>query len=174
MLKQLSNIEFDGSTGWATTGDYAYTTGDYTFTYNTGVGTLRQAKANFNSPAKPNTWYRFRYVVGVAAPSTTVMWIGSEFSDGNTYFSGSTTEVDVFFKTNSDPQDFVIYTTATTTSGFRLDTVSLLEMTKGDLMVTGGIKANGIIEYADNTAALAAGLYAGQFYRTGDLLKVVH
>ena len=29
-------------------------------------------------------------------------------------------------------------------------------------------------EYADNTAALAAGKVIGTFYRTGDLLKIVH
>jgi len=29
-------------------------------------------------------------------------------------------------------------------------------------------------EYADNAAALTAGLVAGQIYRTGDLLKIVH
>ena len=32
----------------------------------------------------------------------------------------------------------------------------------------------GLPEHADNTAADAAGLNAGDFYRTGDLLKVVH
>ena len=32
----------------------------------------------------------------------------------------------------------------------------------------------GIVEYADNATALAAGLTIGAFYRTGDLLKVVH
>ena len=29
-------------------------------------------------------------------------------------------------------------------------------------------------EYADNAAAIAAGLTAGQLYRTGDFLKIVH
>ena len=29
-------------------------------------------------------------------------------------------------------------------------------------------------EYADNAAAVAAGLVPGEFYRTGDALKVVH
>jgi hypothetical protein len=29
-------------------------------------------------------------------------------------------------------------------------------------------------EYADNAAALVGGLVAGQIYRTGDLLKIVH
>jgi hypothetical protein len=32
----------------------------------------------------------------------------------------------------------------------------------------------GLVEYADNAAAFNAGLVAGDFYRTGDLLKVVH
>tara|TARA_R110002020_G_scaffold287440_1_gene502900 strand:- start:1012 stop:1656 length:645 start_codon:yes stop_codon:yes gene_type:complete len=38
----------------------------------------------------------------------------------------------------------------------------------------GQVNAPDIAEYADNAAALAAGLTAGDFYRTGDLLKVVH
>lgn len=42
-------------------------------------------------------------------------------------------------------------------------------------MVTGsGFSATSILEYADNAAALVGGLSVGAFYRTGDLLKVVH
>jgi len=33
---------------------------------------------------------------------------------------------------------------------------------------------NTIPEYADNAAAVAAGIPVGRFYRTGDALKVVH
>lgn len=33
---------------------------------------------------------------------------------------------------------------------------------------------NNLPQYADNTAALAGGLHAGQLYRTGDIVKVVH
>lgn len=32
----------------------------------------------------------------------------------------------------------------------------------------------GIVEYADNATAVIAGLTAGEFYRTGDVLKIVH
>lgn len=39
---------------------------------------------------------------------------------------------------------------------------------------TSVIQAVGLLEYADNAAATAAGLTIGAFYRTGDLLKVVH
>ncbi|GAG79510.1 unnamed protein product, partial [marine sediment metagenome] len=37
-----------------------------------------------------------------------------------------------------------------------------------------GIRIAGVSEYADNTAAIAGGLTAGDVYRTGDLLKIVH
>ena len=39
---------------------------------------------------------------------------------------------------------------------------------------TGNLKIQGVSEYTDNTAAIAAGLTAGDLYRTGDLLKIVH
>jgi len=46
----------------------------------------------------------------------------------------------------------------------------------GDIILdaAGDLQVLGIVEYADNAAALAGGLTAGAFYRTGDLLKVVH
>ena len=37
-----------------------------------------------------------------------------------------------------------------------------------------GVRISGVSEYADNTAALAAGLVVGDVYRTGDDLKIVH
>ena len=39
---------------------------------------------------------------------------------------------------------------------------------------TSNLHVNGILEYQNNDGALNAGLTAGAFYRTGDLLKVVH
>jgi hypothetical protein len=44
----------------------------------------------------------------------------------------------------------------------------------GTAAPTAALQVVGLVEYADNAAALAAGLTAGAFYRTGDLLKVVH
>jgi len=94
----FSNGEMDSATGWTVTGDWAYSTNDHTFTFSSGSGTLSQASASFANPAKPNTWYRFRYVVSTAGPSTTQCWIGDEFATGKTYFrTDSTSEIDVFF-----------------------------------------------------------------------------
>jgi hypothetical protein len=44
----------------------------------------------------------------------------------------------------------------------------------GTTSPTSKLQVVGLIEYADNASAVAAGLTAGAFYRTGDLLKVVH
>ena len=44
----------------------------------------------------------------------------------------------------------------------------------GTASPTSKLQVIGIPVYADNAAALAGGLTAGAFYRTGDLLKVVH
>ena len=35
-------------------------------------------------------------------------------------------------------------------------------------------QVNNLPQYADNASALAGGLRIGQFYRTGDIVKVVH
>lgn len=39
---------------------------------------------------------------------------------------------------------------------------------------TGKVNSQGVAEHADNAAAVAAGLAVGDFYKTGDSLKVVH
>lgn len=44
----------------------------------------------------------------------------------------------------------------------------------GSAIPTAVLQVIGLNEYADNAAAVTAGLTAGAFYRTGDLLKVVH
>ena len=44
----------------------------------------------------------------------------------------------------------------------------------GETTPTAPLQVVGIAEYTNNTTALAAGLTAGAFYRTGDDLKVVH
>lgn len=44
----------------------------------------------------------------------------------------------------------------------------------GTTTPTSKLQVVGLPEYADNAVALAGGLTVGAFYRTGDLLKVVH
>jgi lysophospholipase L1-like esterase len=44
----------------------------------------------------------------------------------------------------------------------------------GDVYISGSAKIISVLEYADNAAAIAAGLTIGSIYRTGDFLKIVH
>jgi hypothetical protein len=137
-----------GSTNWDVVGGWSNTpAGAYTFTWASGTttGTLTQTSAKFDNPAKPNTWYRFRCHIGTVGAATTIAWIGSEFANDATYFQiTSLTEIDVFFRSNSNPGDFVIYTTATAASGLVLNGVSLTEMKDGDIIATGTIIASNL------------------------------
>lgn len=51
------------------------------------------------------------------------------------------------------------------------DVISFLQL---NLLIMNTPSFTGILEYADNAAALTAGLVAGNVYRTGDVLKIVH
>jgi hypothetical protein len=44
----------------------------------------------------------------------------------------------------------------------------------GTLTPTSRLQVVGIVEYADNATATAAGLTAGALYRTGETLKIVY
>lgn len=51
------------------------------------------------------------------------------------------------------------------------DVISFLQL---NLLIMNTPSFTGVLEYADNAAALTAGLVAGNVYRTGDVLKIVH
>jgi hypothetical protein len=51
------------------------------------------------------------------------------------------------------------------------DVVSFLQQ---NLLVMNTPSFTGVLEYADNAAAVTAGLAVGKVYRTGDVLKIVH
>ena len=53
-------------------------------------------------------------------------------------------------------------------------TVMTINRNDDNVTFAGNLKVQGVSEYADNAAAIAAGLTTGQLYRTGDLLKIVH
>ena len=65
----------------------------------------------------------------------------------------------------------VEYDAAKKTIGYVEDVTKL-----DDEVVAIETELHGILtrEYADNAAAIAGGLTVGQFYRTGDIVKIVH
>lgn len=51
------------------------------------------------------------------------------------------------------------------------DVISFLQQ---NLLLLNTPSFTGVSEYADNAAAVAAGLAVGKVYRTGDVVKIVH
>ena len=51
------------------------------------------------------------------------------------------------------------------------DVISFLQQ---NLLIMNTPSFTGVLEYADNAAAVTAGLEIGNIYRTGDSLKIVH
>lgn len=67
---------------------------------------------------------------------------------------------------------FYVRGSGTLTEALRIN--SSLNVGIGTTSPTSKLQVVGLVEYADNATAISAGLTAGAFYRTGDLLKVVH
>lgn len=133
------------TTNWTVTGDWAYSTNDFTFTRSSGAGTITQSSSRFLTPAVANRWYKVTYVVGVLGPAGTEAWIGQEFADRLYRMHVLTTGTyDIYVKASSTPSNFVIYTTANTTSGLRLDSISVKEVTSGDIMASGQFTGGGV------------------------------
>jgi hypothetical protein len=59
-------------------------------------------------------------------------------------------------------------------TGLRVGPNNGQEVPTATLDINGNLRVSNVPEYADNTAATSAGLAPGAFYRTGDILKVVH
>lgn len=58
-------------------------------------------------------------------------------------------------------------------STYNFTIAELLTLISNNLTATSFTISN-VAQYADNAAAITAGLNVGQVYRTGDLLKIVH
>jgi hypothetical protein len=86
--------------------------------------------------------------------------------------SGSNMNYGFSFTTDGDStNNLIIRRHQNSTTGA---TVMTINRADDNVTFAGNLKIQGISEYADNTAAIAAGLTTGQLYRTGDLLKIVH
>jgi hypothetical protein len=155
------------------TGDCSDSGGNATWTFSSGTGTLTQTAGNLAIAGVANRWYKLTYTVSGSGDSR-VASVGTGFASATTALNLTNGTNTTYFRAAAIPADFVI--TATLASGtLVLDDIYLKQVTGGTLEVGGKINA-GLIDYANNAAAVAAGLVVGDFYRlTGtDYVGIVH
>ena len=138
------------------------------------IGRTASASANnINIDASHNVG------IGTAAPTDKLninTGVGTfDFKDYNLTYStslGIRAESGYLHLVTESANDFYISTNGFANKRFTVKSDGKIGI--GTDAPTAALQVVGLVEYADNAAALLAGLTAGAFYRTGDLLKVVH
>lgn len=103
---------------------------------------------------------------------TTAIGYGSHTQGLGTVATGSFQSVMGTYNTTGNTTSLVVIGNGTGTGDTPRSDIFLVDTT--GVTINGTLKITGINEYANNTAALAAGLVVGNLYRTGDDLKIVH
>ena len=161
--------------------------GTYFGTMGTGVGLIQQRRQNaatfYNLALQP---YGGDVGIGIAAPLFKLHTYRDDATatPSVTIENDGTGDASIHFLLsgivgwsagldNSDGDKFKIHNSqGFSGSFFTIDGAG--DVGIGTSTPTAALQVVGLAEHADNAAALLAGLTAGAFYRTGDLLKVVH
>jgi hypothetical protein len=138
----LTNGSLTAGTSWTAVGDFALGSDKAIYTHATAVGTLTQASGTLAIPAVGNRIYRLTFTISGWTPgcraTITNAFAASEVVLDLVY--GANT---VYFLSKSSPGDFVISVTSTA-GGFSIDTLSLKEITAGDVKAMGSFTGGGI------------------------------
>jgi hypothetical protein len=111
-----------------------------TYTHSTGSGTLFQASADFAIAAKPYRLYLFTYTIsGVsgAPPSASITTAFAAASRPLKIKADGTYTDTVLLHAAASPGNFVIEVTSSATGSFTIDSLSLKEVTGGDIIADG-------------------------------------
>jgi hypothetical protein len=136
--ENLTNGALTSGTSWSRTGDMSLAADKATYTHNTGAGTLTQASGDFAIAAKPYRLYLFTYTVsgvsGTAPAASISTAFAAEARPLNTKDEGTHS---VMLHAAASPGDFVISVTSSAAGSFTIDSLSLKEVTGGDIIADG-------------------------------------
>ena len=184
--KQTSYLTtFDGSSSKS----YAISTNNITYTHVADLQNLNSVYADYNTEG---SWSHSEGFANAALGVSSHAEGSNTFAIGNySHSEGLSTEslgayshaegigtvargvgqhVSGKFNTTGNTTSLFIIGNGTGTT-YRSDVV-IVDST--GMTVSGTFKITGVLEYADNDAAIAGGLTIGDVYRTGDDLKIVH
>lgn len=175
----LTNGTLTGGTSWSRTGDMALVSNAATYTHNTGSGTLTQASGSFQIAAKPYRLYLFTYTISGVSGTAPTASISTAFAAAsrplNTRDNGTHT---VMLHAAASPGNFVVEVMSSAAGSFTIDSLSLKEVTGGDIIADGlftgggpsGIKVDNAGKVGIGTASPAASALLELSSTTGALI----
>jgi len=141
--ESLTNGALTSGTSWSAAADCSLTSNAATWTYSAGTAsTLTQASATLAVAGVANRGYRFAYTIS-AKSGTPTAYITDSFGVENTYLNMDEGAHTIYFRSAASVGDFVISATLTTGQAFTLDTLTLKQLTDGDVFIGDDLTAFG-------------------------------
>lgn len=134
--------DFTDDADWDFTGEVAASGTNAVFTFSsTGAGTITQTNGAMAIVGVNSRWYKAVYVVSSSTVADAVMTITSAFALAAVTLSTADGTHTVYFKSAvaADAADFVIDITGATAGAFTLESITVKEVTGGDLKINGDI-----------------------------------
>jgi hypothetical protein len=140
--ESLTNPNLTGGTDWGDAEDCTLADDEAQWAYSSGnASTLTQAVGDMDIAGIASRWYAFTYTVADVGLGTEVATITTDFAETATALTLTAGTHTTYFKSAVAPTDFVITSTLTTGQSFTLDTLTLKEITGGDLTANGVVNA---------------------------------
>jgi hypothetical protein len=170
-----TNVKLDGGTTVASQ-EYHMLNNGWTWDGNMqGTGVNTGTSYNFKSGGSSQMVIHNNNVgIGTTNPSANLHIVGSSLMNGSLYFGTNTSTDPLIFNYANSLHLYAAAGNQIDLGGGIGNRQNNVSVGNGSLYVSSGLKLGNISEYADNAAALTAGLVVGEVYRTVDLLKIVH
>lgn len=141
--ESLTNGNLTSGTSWTASTDCALTANAATCTKSAGTAsTISQASGTLAIAGSANRWYVFTYTISAltGTPTASITAAFASASTGLTMTAGAHT---TYFKAAASPGNFTITTTLTGTQSFTIDTLSLKQITGGNMAAMGKFTGGG-------------------------------
>ena len=140
--ESLSNGALTSGTDWTQTADFALAANAATYTHSGGSGTFVQASGTLAVAGVGSRWYQFDYTTSAVtgAPVCTITTTFAASAAGLTEAAGANT---TYFQAAASPGNLVVSCTSGAAATITFDTLSLKEVTGGDVIVNGCITGGG-------------------------------